>query len=114
MVGIEEILHLSPALAYKWLWLLVRETATLHVPHLIHYIQCRRQYCFSYSQTCIEHFLCAKLYGKKYEFGSLEFSLQADIQLIIFTQEKCTPGKKLVAFICYCFEICLEFFSSGP
>lgn len=90
----EEIVYVSPDLAYNLLWLLVRDTATLHVPHLIHFNQPRRQYCFSYLQTCIERLLCARLYGRKYEFGNVESSLQADIQLIVFTQEKCTPGKK--------------------
>lgn len=66
----------------------------LHIADLIHYNQSRGQYYFSYLWTCIEYLLCARLYGRKYGFGNLESGLQ----LLMSTEEKCTPGKNQVDF----------------
>lgn len=60
---------------------------TLHIPDLIHYIQSRRQSCFPYCQTCTEYLHHARRYSRKDGFGNLGYSLEADIQLIVYTEE---------------------------
>ena len=68
-------------------------SGTLHIPDLICFIQSRRQSCFPYFQTSIGYLFCARHCARKYGFVNLQSSLDAHIQLIVSTEEKCTPGK---------------------
>lgn len=68
----------------------------LYTSSLIHYVQPRWQYYFPYFKHELNIYFVPDI------VRNLQLQLEADIPLIVLTEEIYTPGRKQVTFACCC------------